>query len=278
MLLIDIAVNFSIVFYISNIFLILMTKPSLSNYTDIFYKTYFLSDQYEDDFSDSSEEEVQSKPEIDYTDKYKEEFEKLENEIFLCNDNQDNKSIEDQIIEKKQNLKNNIIMEMSPLGNVIMYYNYDTETFYYYSDHSIPYKYLETIARRYVITYKCKPIYISMEDELKKYEEKMKQDEKIKEAKKQDSTNKPNNVFAKFKSYNKDNNINSAKNKKDIPNNLPHKNNSDSDKPVLLKENANRFSHQGKINNFHLNKQPVKTQLYKKSNLSFAEYKKLMQK
>jgi hypothetical protein len=278
MFLLDIAVNFSIVFYISNIFLILMTKPSLTNYKDIFHKTYFLYDQDDDDYSDSSEEEFISKPEIDYTDKYKEEFEKLENEMILYNHNQDNKSIEDQIIEKKQNLKNNILMEASPLGNVIMYYNYDTETFNYYSDHSIPYKYLETIARRYVITYKCKPIFISMEEELKKYEEKLKQDEKTKEENKQDTTNKSNNVFAKFKSYNKDNNINSAKNKKDIPNSLPQKNNNESDKPVLLKENANRFSHQGKIYNFHLNKPPVKTQLYKKSNLSFAEYKKLMQK
>lgn len=278
MLLLDIAINFSIVFYVSNIFLILMTKPSLTNHSGIFHKKYFLSDHDEDELSDSSEEELTTKPEIDYTDKYKEEFEKLENEMVIYNVNLNSKSKDDQIIEKKQNLKNNILMEMTPLGNVIMYYNYDTETFNYYSDHGIPYKYLETIARRYVITYKCKPIYISMEEELKKYEEKIKQDERTKEENKQETTHKSNKVFAKFKSYNKDNNINSAKNKKDIPNSLPQKNNNGSDKPALLKENANRFSHQGKIYNFHLNKQPSKSNLSKKSNLSFAEYKKLMKK
>lgn len=275
MVLLDIAFNFSVVFYLSNIFLIIFTNPSLTNYRDIFHKTYFLSDHYEDDFSD--DEEIISKKEIDYSEKYKEEFEQLVNEFIVTElDILDNQNKEEQINQKKQKLKNNIIMEATPLGNVVMYYDYKTEAFNYYSDHSIPYKYLETIARKYVITYKCKPIFIIMEDELKKYEEKMKQHEEIKK----EETVKVNNVFAKFKSYNKDNNINSAKNTKDISNNIPQKNNktNNSDKPLLLKENANRFTHQGKLHNFSFLNKPKKEDINKKQKLSFAEYKKLMQK
>ena len=50
-------------------------------------------------------------------------------------------------------LKNNIIMEKTPLGNVVMFYNHTRTSFEYYSDSTIPYRYLETVARKYVVTY-----------------------------------------------------------------------------------------------------------------------------
>ena len=61
--------------------------------------------------------------------------------------------------ERLDNLKNNIILEKTPLGNVVMFYNNARSSFEYYSDSTIPYRYLEVIARKYILTYKCNQIY-----------------------------------------------------------------------------------------------------------------------
>jgi hypothetical protein len=52
------------------------------------------------------------------------------------------------------------IIEMTPIGNVIMQYDTEKEAFVYYSDNMIPFRYLETVARKYVCTYNCKKLYI----------------------------------------------------------------------------------------------------------------------
>jgi ribosomal protein S24E len=65
--------------------------------------------------------------------------------------------------QKYKKLENSIIMEYTPLGNVIMYYNVNNESFEYYSDKSIPFAVLETVARRYVIVYGCKELYVETE-------------------------------------------------------------------------------------------------------------------
>ena len=66
-------------------------------------------------------------------------------------------------------LKNNFLIETTPLGNVLMFYNNKKETFEYYSDSTIPYRVLEVVCRKYVLTYNCRFLYIDMEQELKKY-------------------------------------------------------------------------------------------------------------
>lgn len=55
---------------------------------------------------------------------------------------------------------NNILIEQTPIGNVIMFYNSDKTRFEFYADKTIPYRFLETVARKYVITFKCKSIYV----------------------------------------------------------------------------------------------------------------------
>jgi hypothetical protein len=65
------------------------------------------------------------------------------------------------------------LFETTPLGNLIMRYHNKRDTFEYFSDCSIPYRYLETACRTYVITYKCRPLYVDMGAELKEYEQKM---------------------------------------------------------------------------------------------------------
>jgi hypothetical protein len=59
-----------------------------------------------------------------------------------------------------QSLKGCFIIEMTPIGNVIMQYDAEKEAFVYYSDNMIPFRYLETVARKYVCTYNCKELYI----------------------------------------------------------------------------------------------------------------------
>lgn len=56
--------------------------------------------------------------------------------------------------------KNNFLMETTPNGNVIMKYNNERQSFEYYSDKDIPYKYLETVARKFVKTFFCYEYYI----------------------------------------------------------------------------------------------------------------------
>jgi hypothetical protein len=56
----------------------------------------------------------------------------------------------------------------------MMIYDNTTETFKYYIDNTIPYRYLETIGRKYVKQFNCRPIFVDMEEELKIAEEKEK--------------------------------------------------------------------------------------------------------
>lgn len=66
---------------------------------------------------------------------------------------------------KYQRLMHCILAEYTPLGNVYMYYNADNSSFEYYSDKTVPFPVLETVARRYVIIYRCKELYVDIANE-----------------------------------------------------------------------------------------------------------------
>lgn len=197
--------------------------------------------------------------------------------------------------EYLENLKNSFIIEKTPLGNVLMYYSHKKQSFEYYSDNTIPYRYLETVSRKYVKTYDCAYLYVDMELEIQEAERKLKeaelkkqqQEEEEQKAKKDlnekqqlNEDNKPKkDVFAKFKSYNKEaisGRVNTgAPPKNSIPNNtVPNKTNS---APILLKENANRYTCEGKMCNFSFLKKPDRKVVDKKYALSFADFKKMRQ-
>jgi hypothetical protein len=192
-------------------------------------------------------------------------------------------------------LKNNFVFEKTPLGNVIMYWNNSRESFEFYSDNTIPYRYLETVGRKYVKTFNCRQIYVDMEFELSEFERKQreKQDNILLEEKKKleleleleqnTSFNSNSNsnlgkkdVFAKFKNYNKESgtgkvNRGAAPPKNSIPNNNNVKK---ADEKTILKENANRYTCEGKIANFSFLKKPDRKVIDKKYAMSFADYKK----
>ena len=57
--------------------------------------------------------------------------------------------------------RSRILLENTPRGNVLMYYNPYTHSFYYHSDEQIiPYPILEQVAKKYVVMYRCKDFYI----------------------------------------------------------------------------------------------------------------------
>ena len=100
-------------------------------------------------------------------------------------------------------------------------------------------------------------------------EEKKKLEKNIVEQKK--------DVFAKFKNYNKESgtgkvNRGAAPPKNSIPNNNNMKNN---DEKVILKENANRYTCEGRLSNFNFLKKPDRKVVDKKYAMSFSEFKKL---
>ena len=203
------------------------------------------------------------------------------------------------IDERLDKLKNNFIMEKTPLGNVLMLYNNKRGSFEFYSDNTIPYRYLETVSRKYVKTFGCRPIYCDMEEELKNYEKKLEEKEREKEEKEELDKrileekrilNEKNmsvsvvaepkkNVFAKFKSYNKEagtGHVNiAAPPKNSIPNNKVTE--TKSDEKVLLKENANRYSYEGKLSNFNFLKKVDRKVVDKKYAMSFADFKRLQE-
>jgi hypothetical protein len=194
------------------------------------------------------------------------------------------------INERLDKLKNCFVIEKTPLGNVLMVYNNTRSSFEFYSDNTIPYRYLEPVSRKYVMMFHCWPIYFDMEEELKLSKDKLdekenNEKEKAEKKKQNEEENKKihigietkKNVFAKFKSYNKESgtgHVNmSAPPKNSIPNNTPTSNN----EKVLLKENTNRYSYQGKLSNFRFLKKMDRKVTDKKYGMTFADFKKLQE-
>ena len=203
------------------------------------------------------------------------------------------------IKERLDKMKYNFIIEKTPLGNVIMIYNNIRGTFDYYSDSNIPYRFLETVGRKYVISFNCRPIFIDMEEELKLYELKLKEkDDKEKEEKeekeeeekarangdikndvKNDVKNdKKKNVFAKFKSYNREagsGKVNTgAPPKNSIPNTKITDDTKKNDK-MILKENSNRYTCEGRFSNFNILQKVDRKKVDKKYSTTFADFKKM---
>lgn len=183
-----------------------------------------------------------------------------------------------KIIEQKiDKLKGCFTMEMTPLGNVLMTYNKERTTFTYYSDNTIPYRYLEVVCRKFVKSFHCRPLFVDMEEELKIRElqlEEEKQREKEKESivenESKNKDDKKKNVFAKLKNYNQSSGRVAQSN---IP--YPSKSGQSTNEKLALKENANRYTYEGKISTFNMLKKPNRKIVDKKYALSFADFKRL---
>lgn len=183
---------------------------------------------------------------------------------------------------------NNYILETTPIGNVYMRYNNNKKSFEYFSNSTIPYRYLESISRKYVMTYWCKPLFIDLAEELKKAKEKHEEEKKNKKENDANNDKKDKQLNMgpnKFKKYTKDVQQNRpSKNRvqsdfvlpPQIKANLPNINATSGDEH-LLKACSNRYTWEGRIANLTLLKKVDKKLVDKKLAMSFADFKLLRQ-
>lgn len=175
--------------------------------------------------------------------------------------------------DMKKNLSKQVLTETTPDGDVIMHYNYDADipersSFYYYSNNrNIPFKYLDTVARKYVCTYDCVELYLYLKEEIEKEVDKIKAERERELKLKEDNCasanaekNKTNDVFATFKNYK--NTSNSSQNTK---------------RSLLVPKN--RYTRMGTIDDYNrkLTVPSVSEKKLEVKNISFAEFKKMSQ-
>ncbi len=138
--------------------------------------------------------------------------------------------------EELEELRLKTLEEETPEGNIIMSYNSDTESFWYYADStSIPYSSLDAVARLYAVTYNCKSICVNYKEEWEKGKEKVIKEKEldIKRREEEQDKPKPKSIFAKFKGYNKKQGADDEKKKY-----------------YIITERANKFKYKGKISEF----------------------------
>jgi hypothetical protein len=82
------------------------------------------------------------------------------------------------------------VEEVTPEGQVYMTYDEPSNTFFYWSEKAIAYKYLDVVARKFVIVYDCKEVYVNLFREIINSALKEKEEEKPKDG-----------PYATFKSY-----------------------------------------------------------------------------
>jgi len=144
----------------------------------------------------------------------------------------------ESIEESIDHLIHKQVEEMTPEGKVLLCYEESSNTFLYWAHKPIAYKYLEVVARKYVIVYDCKELYVNMVAELIKA---------MQPAPKVEPVDSP---FAVFKSYN------TVKHK--VVN------------QKIANASANRYKHMGK------EKIEIVAPTYKP--ISFVDYKKIQSK
>jgi hypothetical protein len=208
--------------------------------------------------NNSNDKNIVYDPLYNYEYKYVNDFEMMQEDITR----------EILIPQSRSYLKDKIIIETTPNGDVVMGYTYDEkdETLfsfnYYCDDKNIPFKYLDTVARKYTILHKCPQIFICLKQELKKMREKKNIKETLHNDKNDNLIIQKNNintneasVFAVFKNYKKP--------KKNINNLIIPFN-------ILSK---NRYTRMGCIDDYNktLIKPIINTNI---KNISFSDFKK----
>jgi hypothetical protein len=237
--------------------------------SSLIYLTLFINnivDSYfeKNEVDEDSEAEAEAEADIPYEVKWFDEFDEFDD-----NGSEEGEEGEEELTEDfVNNLCLNTVTETTPRGDVLMYYSSKLGSFVYHSrTKEIPYKYLETVARRYVIEYNCKKLYVDIRKEyekgLNKYKEVKEKEEKAaadaKDGKVEDvKENKKKQIFANLKTYNRKGEVH----------------NKQKDKIYILKENANRYSYRGKIEEYSETK--VESCLDKNGkDIDFASFKKM---
>ena len=150
----------------------------------------------------------------------------------------------------------NYVFETTPDGAVFLKYDKDNESFNWWSDNKqLAYKYLETVARKYVKIFKCNDFYIDRDEDIKKQIEEEKEKEENMNMVQEDKKNEydsDDELFVKFKP-----------NEKLVSNKKGEK--------VAL--NANKYKYCGKIKDF---KMLQKIEKKEKVKLDFNSWKNML--
>jgi hypothetical protein len=163
--------------------------------------------------------------------------------------------------EQRKQLHLSTVVEETPRGKVVMFYDNSTESFWWFADSKdVPYKYLEAVCRRYVTVYDCVSLYNGTIDELKRVIEERKA------ANEEDANNKENkaeeeeSVFANLKTYNK---------------------RTGHDNEAIILDNTNRYSYRGKLEDWEeLQKERERTLIPQDNpneKLDFSAFKKMQE-
>ena len=130
-------------------------------------------DDYDDDDYDYEKIDKLDETDFDECGQKKRDFITFSNLFFNKLSKMETRDLTQTEIE---NLRLKTVESDSPYGKIIMTYNSDTDSFWWYSvaqqqqQHSfyIPYKILDTIARLFAITYNCKQICVNYKEEWEK--------------------------------------------------------------------------------------------------------------
>jgi len=213
------------------------------------------------------EEEKEQKKESPYEDKYLERY--LNQKKKYLNEKEKEKENEKEKEENEKetyftNYTSSMVIEKTPVGNVMMRYNPSRECFEYHSDVTVPYRFLQVVCRKYVLMFQCVNLYIDKEikkkeEPIEKKEEKgeeSQQQQEQQQQQQQQQQQKNKKVFAQFKNYNREGGsgrVNfAAPPKNNISNPRQQKKNNEPTEEII----GNHFSHQGKFANFSFLKVP----------------------
>ena len=185
-------------------------------------------------------------------------------------------------IHEKQ-WKSRILIENTPRGNVMMYYNPYTLSYHYYSDEQIiPYKILEQVATKYVVMYRCKDFFVDMverpDNKILDIFQKEEDSLKSKKMKVNDITKCVNahsdskDVFASLKDYRgtEKPKTENPKIEKSTPSN-PYSSTILDKKPPVVSKFSNKFVRIGKMCEFNIIQKPVNKQIETVNEMMFGE-------
>lgn len=160
--------------------------------------------------------------------------------------------IEKNVINEDLDTNNCCVCESTPDGLVFIKYNKKNAIFDWWGDNkSISYKYLETVARKYVNSFKCSNFYIDRQEDLKEQIEEEEREKMEDEDKKEEEVDSDDDLFVKLKLNEK---ISPKK------------------KGQRAAINGNKYKYCGKIKDFKILKKIEK----KKKKLDFSSWKSML--
>ena len=149
------------------------------------------------------------------------------------------------------------LREITPRGEIVVYYCAETKSFNYYSNSkNIPYSTLDAVARKYVCLHKDPSIYIDIRDELQQGREKvLKKNKGVKLKLERDYRDAKKSLFAIFKNYktgrNAPKSIHSYDGKVKIE---------EFEAAAAIKDNINKFIYKGTLEQYNVDVASFKKQ------------------